>query len=373
MMAAAVSLGWDGAGSEVETGYDHHVTVGELVVGSPYVQAHAALPEGLCVDAEYRADVISAASVDLITQATASYEETRHQAGAGLAWEETGDRAALRYFFSTEPDYLSHALQAEAATEVVERTWRLQGSYSLRLDEQGRAGDGPEAFEDVRDHVVGVSVSHALTPTTELSAVLEGHWQHGALESPYRMVPIFRPRAKVRTDAWGWVAENHPGERLRLAGALQVRQALSERVFVTLLHRQYADDWGVYGATTAGSLVLPLGASVWLDVGARHHWQDEAGFFRTRYDCVEGCEDRAPRYVTRDRKLGELWTGRGSLAVRWQVGPLGPVGTLRASAYADGLVIRYAGFEWLDREHRLRPYEGSTGISGGLSVLGRLR
>ena len=216
-------------------------------------------------------------------------------------------------------------------------------------------------------------MSHALTPTTELSAVVEGHWQRGALDSPYRMVPVFRPRAKTDDDVWGWLEEAHPEERLRLAGALQVRQALAERVFVTALHRQYGDDWGVYGATTSAALVLPLGSSVWLDVGVRHHWQGPAGFFRTRYECVTGCGESAPRYVTRDRKLSELWTGRGSLAVRWQVGPLGPLGALRLSAYVDGLLVRYAGFEWLDEERKLRPYEGSEGISAGLSVLGRLQ
>lgn len=375
---ACAALGWDGGGTSVEVGYEHHSVPDELQVGSPWVKARAPLAAGLGVEAGYRADVISAASVDLVTQATAPYEETRHQAEAGLSWERHGDSAGLRYFYSAEPDYRGQTVFAEAGTEVIERTWRLRGHYALRLDEQGRAGGDPEAFEPITDHALGLSVSHAPTAFTELSGAVEGHLAAGALESPYRLVPIFLPRAKVRADALSlWVAESHPDERLRLAAAVQARHALSSHTFVTALYRYYRDDWGVQGHTGQASLVLPLWGGAWADVSGRYYLQGPAGFYRRRYEALRTETGSTWRYMTRDRRLGPLSTARGGLSLRWDPGPLGPLDGLRISLFSDAILVAYEDFEYIEARGpgggAIKPYEGAWGLSLGASVLGSLR
>ena len=173
----------------------------DMTVVSPSVSAQVEAGE-TTIDAELLADVVSGASIDVITSASPRpVEEQRAELGIkattavhprGAARVDAGLRA------SSERDH--HAVRGSAGirVEVWERRWTLAARYVAGLDEVGAVGE-PGVWRERTLHQPSAGVTAVLDARTVAELAVEGAWTSGYQASPYRRVPLVDPAAPVPT------------------------------------------------------------------------------------------------------------------------------------------------------------------------------
>ena len=224
----------------------------DMTVVSPSVSAQVEAGE-TTIDAELLADVVSGASIDVITSASPRpVEEQRAELGIkattavhprGAARVDAGLRA------SSERDH--HAVRGSAGirVEVLERRWTLDARYVAGLDEVGAVGE-PGVWRERTLHQPSAGVTAVLDARTVAELAVEGAWTSGYQASPYRRVPLVDPAAPVPT----WLEEVTPRRRRSIAIAGEVRRAFAEAWFGAVGYRRYADDWDLDSHTATLAL-----------------------------------------------------------------------------------------------------------------------
>lgn len=316
----------------------------DLTVISPELSLRQEVSDWLDVEGSYEADIISAASVDVMTAASPhGYEEMRHGLSAGVVYKpEREIRFGLKYLPSWETDYDSHALALSTAYEWLER--RLEERLDLRVsfDRVGRAGEPESEWRDLRIVALSPSLSYVLDRWTVASLAYEIQAQDGFQSSSYRFVPV---RWSGTTTVS--VPERHPEWRVRHALALGVRHALSRSWFVSGGYRFYRDSWGLGSHTAnAGLEHAAKRERVIVGVDARGYYQGEASFYQERYAAPPGT---FPVYRSRDKMLSESWSVLAGLRGEVGLGPVGFADDLRVATRADVYDQHFLTFEPLDR------------------------
>lgn len=292
---------------------DDHVTV-----ITPSGGVVAPIGEALVTDVAVAVDVVSAASVDVLTQASpADVDERRVEIDTGVAYAPTPTLGVRgRVIVSHENDYDALRLSAGGRIEVAQRNATIDLAYTLALDSVGSAVD--DNFDESRiGHQLTASFTQIVDRQTYLDFVVDAQRSDGYHANPYRLVPIVDPDSPALMS----VAEATPELRTSVAGLVRVRHAFDtpRRWFGSAYYRGYIDTWDVVSHTGYAHAITPIGSGVQLGVQARLYWQGAAEFYRATY------VDDVPEHRTRDRTLGGMTTVHGAITVEagWFVGSLG--------------------------------------------------
>ncbi len=329
----------------------------DLTVISPWVRLDQDLGQTLTFGAGYQADVISSATVDVITAATEPYEEVRHEGQGSVAgaWPET--RASLSYVGSTEHDTTSHSLLASGDRELLERRLSIGLRYGLTRARVGTVY-APRALWEPRTVNRGdLSATWIVGPRAVVGGGYTLQVLTGQLASPYLRVPIVPSDPALQSrDSAQWVAERHPELRVRHALSLTARTAPLERLYVWGDWQGGLDTWSMRSHTARAGAGFQATDHLLVEVQDRFHWHSAVSFYRSVYTV-----NRA--YITRDRRLGKLWTNTASLSLRattWRWEALLSCG-LEWTRYDDYAVFTDTG---------MGPLEDIWGVVGQLAVAG---
>ena len=302
----------DGAvGFRLEAGVATYSNNDGLTVITPWGQASQQVTESILVTAGWKADVISAASVDVITQATERFDETRNEGQLSVDLDFTEIRGSVAYIGSVESDTNNHMIVAGGELDLLQRNLTLGLRYGLGLDKIGTALEPADLWRDRMLNQVDLSVSQVLTRSTVVCGAYTFQPMSGLLSSAYRHVPIF-PRGDgphLRTEAH-WVPERHPDTRDRHSITLDLKQALSPAVFVAGSYRFYLDTWAMRAHTGAVIGTVDVGSGLSVEVSNRLHWQSSVSFYRAVYTVSRD-------YMTRDRRLAQQLSNISGLAIRF--------------------------------------------------------
>lgn len=312
---------------------------------SPRTRVAAPVGEHYRVAAGWAADVTTSASVDVTTAATRRWRETRNEVYGSAGTTRGPVSADLGAVFSTENDWDSLGLGARGSLDLLQRNVTLSGRYGLSLETVGRNGDERVA-RPLTVHSAEVGLTQVLSPEAIGSIGYTVSAASGALESPYRFVPVAGGRS--------FVPESHPNTRLRHAVTLRVRQHLFRDSALRADYRLYTDDWGVLSHTLAARYLIHFDAGWTLRFRVRGYLQDAASFYRDDYE-------ELTNFVTADRELSRILGLLGGVKVALRVTDVGPFGALSVDAKAD--VFRYTYPEYAE-------LAGRTGLvmEAGLSL-----
>ncbi len=313
---------------------------GVLVI-SPTTAGGVALGEAT-VDGRVTLDIISAASVDLVTAASPDgYEEVRTEVGVGGGWNfGEGLQSSATYGYSTEPDFETHSVGVAQAVDLFRRHSTLTAAYAYSRSVVGRSGD--ESFAELRStHTLDGTWSQILTRYTAADLSYGLAWSRGYHANPYRYVRLYEAGAADYATA---LTEAAPDERLRHVATARVRTRLADALFGVLDYRFYGDSWEMRAHTVTGRLSKGLlGDALTVSVEGRGYLQSAVSFYRARYETFP----EAPVLRTQAKELGPMWTALGGLHLEWSL-PVGLPDSLRLGAGADVLHIRYPDFELLE-------------------------
>lgn len=276
---------------------DDHVTV-----VSPSASAHDDVSDRLALDVETAIDVVSAASIDVVTQASPyAFSELRVEGGLTARWSPAPAELRASLAGSTEHDYDALRLGVGVRRDLREHTTTLDLGYQLSLDQVGRVGD--PSFDRGRDvHAVELTATQVLDRRTVVDLVLAGSVDHGYLASPYRFVPIVDPGGARMYS----LAEAVPERRLSAAVIARGRRALGGGWFARASYRFAADSWRIRSHTVElHATRASADDRLALSVSARGYLQGAASFWsRTWIDDGGG----APAWRSLDRTLGGMST-----------------------------------------------------------------
>lgn len=277
----------------------------ETTVVTTAVDAQVSLPADFAIGAHVLFDVVTTASVDVVSAATDEWDETRTELGARALGAVRDLELSLAFTRSQENDWASNAIAAGVARELFQRNTRVQLGYGLTFNQIGRASD-PTFERSLDSHLVNLGVSQLVDPATRVGAAYTLQVLRGFQSSPYRY---------VLAEDLSRTLESHPEDRLRHAIVLNSARSITRHIAVHGTYRFYADDWGVLAHAVNTRVRLDSGGRWSGGVSARFYVQNEADFYRERYSTTLA-------YVTADRELASFWDVSGSADVAVDVGPV---------------------------------------------------
>lgn len=299
----------------------------------------------------YLVDVVSSASVDVVTAATGTIHEVRTEIEGAASYRDDYRRVRASYIHSQEHDWESSTGNASLLYDLAGHrvTLHLAGTYVS--NDVGRANDptfrrrmfvgggtaGASVVLSPRDLV---DVSYTLT-------VVEGYQA-----SPYRFVFFGGPAgASTATGA----PEVDPDERLRHALTVRYNRHLFRDTALRTHARGYVDSWRVASATAGAEYVVGLGD---FDAGpfVRAYAQRRAGFYAPTYA-------QPMKYMAADRELASFWDVFAGGRIAWRrERPLAWIGELRAEAKVSAFYFRFIDFPRL-RERTGAVAEIAVGVT----------
>jgi hypothetical protein len=293
----------------------------ETTVLTTLVTGDVRLPIPVAVSAHALVDVVSSASVDVISAATGRWDENRIELGANAAARVAETDATLGYTTSGENDWRSHALELGVSRELARKNTTIGLGYGYIHNRVGRAMD-PTFAEALVVHGGQLSVSQVLGTRTLGTLAYTVQRASGYQASPYRY---------VTAEDGGARPETHPDDRLRHAVSIRILRAAGAATTVDGQYRIYVDDWGIVSHTVTASLTRELGDTFELRIRGRGYYQGRAAFYQESYAMPM-------RYMSADRELSSFWDAGGGVRLAWHGD------ALELSAKVDGIYYRFLDF-----------------------------
>jgi hypothetical protein len=327
-----------------------------VLVVSPQATARRALDDdGGEASARAVVDVISAASVDVVTQATPGFTEVRREADLAVSHRIGSLLPGARYRYSDEPDYRSHGFGGSLSRDFADHDTTIALSYDLSLDTVGRSGTPFSGWSrDLATHGVELSWTQNLGPRTIGRLAYTLTLQDGYLEKPYRYVPLFDTETLAALEADGMTLdrdnfssyrlperppEEVPDQRVRHAIAVRGLRYVPGLGALQGDYRFYVDSWGMQAHTADAAIRFPIGRFR-IAVEDRLHWQAPVDFWRRVYTVDAAGE--VPEWRTVDRDLGGYL--QDTLLVRGQRQVL----SLEIYGLAGAMMTRFNDYLFLD-------------------------
>ena len=352
--ASAQSARWETGGEVAGYGDSDHVWV---LTPSARAQVRAG---GFDAQASYLVDIVSAASVDIVSTASPRWNEVRHAATLGAGYKPGDLGASATLATSVEPDFVSARFGLSTSADLARKNVTLSLGYAYEHDVAGRTGTPYSVYALKLDrHEIAASALVVVGRATTLTPALDLSFDSGRQEKPYRFLPLFSaavaPQVPVaaaiddvnRARLPGRIGERLPETRQRAAASLRLAHRFRAST-LTLLDRVYTDSWGQLANTTDLKWTFELSRrwSVWPHL--RYHEQTGVSFWRRAYvGQVTAGQVIAPEYRSGDRELSPLRTLTAGPGVAFDFGSPEPR-ALSATLEIEGASTRFRDALYID-------------------------
>lgn len=291
------------AKTQIYTDSDHTTVV------SPLAALSRDAWKGGTLSASYVADVVSSASIDVISNATSRMNDFRSEITAGLVQKLRNTTLSGSYVYSVENDYQSHNADLGFSQDLFEKNSTLSLGVTYSGNDVYRTGD--QLFHRKLNVVgFGASWTQVLNRATIAQLSYTFSYGNGYWASPYRFVKIETPDlAGIEFK----VPETEPNERFRHAAVIGLNRHLFSDTSLQGDYRFYTDNWGVLSHTVQLRYFVTF-KDVTLRLRERFYYQTGASFFQPHYTT-----QTLQPFVTADRELSTFWSNVTGIKVSWRL------------------------------------------------------
>ncbi|MFQ5597583.1 MAG: DUF3570 domain-containing protein [Nitrospiria bacterium] len=254
---------------------------GGMTVHGPAVIIRKEIKGHTAINAGARVDMVSSASIDVVTQAS-QFTETRQEYNLGGTRIFGETLISTHYTHSDESDYTSDTLAFDLAHDLFDKNFTIDLNMSRSWDKVGKNGDPSFGLQDYNRSTYRVGLAQSINPSwlTQLSYELTA--DEGHLSNPYR---------NALTEAMAWVPEHYPEARTGQAwvvrtsfrspfGTPERDEAIGSTI--QLHYRYYQDTFDIH-SHTAKFIYQKYVSSNWLIGGSyRYYRQNAASFYGDR-------------------------------------------------------------------------------------------
>jgi hypothetical protein len=273
----------------------HRYQGGGVTVDGPSVLVRKKFAEKYSVSANYYVDLISSASIDVVTTAS-PYSERREQASLGFDALNGKTRYSLSFTNSDENDYTANTASLDLSQDLFGDLTTLSLGYSQGWDEVRKRGD-PVFSEDVDRRNYRLGLSQIVTPQLMVNVAYEVITDEGYLNNPYRSVRYLDADSAT---GYSYQGEIYPRTRTSNAASLATRYFLPYRAAIHGEYRYFTDTWGIDANTLRVGYTHPW--QQWIfEVGYRWYGQSAADFYSDLFPYQD-----AQNFLGRDKELASF-------------------------------------------------------------------
>jgi hypothetical protein len=300
-------------------------------VWTPGIDASVSSPtQGWNVGGNFLVDVVSAASPDIVSEASPPYHEQRYSGGLNGGYKRGRFGVQAQGYVSSEPDYLSRggglALTADLNDKLI--TPRIAANYG-----HDSIGRGPNNFISSLDTIeLEAGITFVMSPTSLLLLSATAQIESGDQSKPYRYIPLFDPVTIAPYIPVGASVdivnryrlpyrptEQLPTSRDRYAVGARFAHRFSHAT-LRLEQRLYADSWLLKATTTDARYVIDFSRRFEAWPHLRFNAQTGANFYQLAYSASVDPNTgqlRIPLYRSTDRELSPLVSVTGGAGLHF--------------------------------------------------------
>ena len=297
----------------------HDWSGGGVTVQGPSILVRKKVTDSLSLAANYYVDLISSASVDVLSTAS-PYKETRTQGSISADYIHGNTTYTLGFIESYERDYKARTEFFSISESMFGDLTTLAFGYTRGWDKVGDALHQPG--EPILVTWVGdadhrnwqASLSQILTRNLLLGFNIETDESDGYLQSPYRSARYRAADGTVQAEP-----QVTPNTRTGNAGSLQLKYYLPWHAALDGSYRLYHDTWGILAHTIGAGYTQPLSPSWTLNGNVRYYQQRAATFYGDLFPFED-----SQNFMSRDRELAKFHDIALGLGASWQFHPSWP-------------------------------------------------
>jgi hypothetical protein len=283
----------------------------------------------------YYVDMVSSASIDVLTTAS-PYSEERKQWSLGMDYLHGNTTMSGGFTSSVESDFDATTWNFSVSQDMFGDLTTVTLSYALGDDVVRRSDDEAFSRDNTRQHY-GIGITQILTRNLITSLNVETITDEGFLNNPYRSI---RYVDQGSGSGFSFEPELYPATRTSNAVGLRARYFLPYRAAIQGEYRFFTDTWDITSHTAAITYVHPHGPWTFT---AKYRWHDQVGaaFYSDLFPRSEATNFRA-----RDKELSPLTSQTLKIAASYEFLSNGwkflDKGTVNASV--DFLTVDYHEF-----------------------------
>jgi len=268
---------------------------GGVEIDGPSILVRKQVGKYLSVAGNYYVDMVSSASIDVVTTAS-PYTEERKQWSLGMDYLRGNTTMTASFTSSVESDFNASTWNFSVSQDMFGDMTTLTLSYGLGDDIVGRSDDETFSRDNTRQHY-GVGLTQILTRNLITSLNFETITDEGFLNNPYRSV---RYTDSSSGTGYTFEPELYPATRTSNAVGLRARYFLPYRAALQGEYRFFTDTWDITSHTASVTYVHPM--DPWtFQVKYRWHDQTGAAFYNDLFPRSEATNFRA-----RDKELSPM-------------------------------------------------------------------
>ena len=290
----------------------HRYDGGGVTVDGPSLLVQKKFAEKYAVSANYYVDMVSSASIDVVTTAS-PYKETRTQGSFGFSMLNGSTEYNVNYTLSDENDYTANTASFDLSQDMFGGLTTVSFGFSRGWDDVRKHGD--KAFAetiDRRNYRLGLS--QIITKQLIMGLNYEVITDEGYLNNPYRSVRYLDPENPL---GYAYQPEVYPRTRNSNAIALDARYYLKYRASVHGEYRYYTDSWGIDANTVQVGYTQPWGRQWLFEAGYRWYDQSAADFYSDLFPRAD-----AQNFLARDKELSSFTSNMFSVGATYELPPL---------------------------------------------------
>lgn len=291
----------------------HRYEGGGVTIDGPSLLVRKKFAEKYSVSANYYVDMVSSASIDVMTTAS-PYKEERTQGSLAFDMLNGKTQYSVSFTNSDENDYTANSASFDVSQDMFGDLTTVSFGFSRGWDEVRKRGD--EAFEEPLDRSTWrLGLAQIVTPTLMMGANYELVTDEGFLNNPYRSVRYVDGDSAT---GYAWQPEVYPRTRTSNAASVNARYFLPYRAAVHGEYRWFTDTWGIDSSTVRVGYTHPWGARWIFEAGYRWYDQSAADFYSDLFPRQD-----AQNFLARDKELSSFTSHMLSLGASYELPALG--------------------------------------------------
>jgi hypothetical protein len=314
----------------------HQYDGGGVKIDGPSLLMRKKFAAKYSVSANYYVDLVSSASIDVVTTAS-PYKEERKQASLGFDMLNGKTQYSLGFTNSDENDYTANQASFDISQDMFGDLTTLSLGFSRGWDEV-RKRDDDDFSQRVDRRTWRLGLSQIITPKLMMGLAYELVSDEGFLNNPYRSVRYLDEDSPV---GYAYQPEVYPHTRVSNAASISARYYLPYRAAVSGEFRLFTDTWGIDSMTAKVGYVHPWREKWILEAGYRWYDQAAADFYSDLFPRAD-----AQNFLARDKELSTFTSHMITLGATYQLPPLGWrwVQKSTVNLYFDQILYDYQDF-----------------------------
>lgn len=286
----------------------HRYEGGGVTIDGPSVLLRKQVGKSLSLSANYYLDLVSSASIDVVTTAS-PYTEERNQGSVGATYLHANTTMNIGYTRSVESDFTGNSLNFSVSQDMFGDMTTLTLGYALGWDEVGKSND--ETFRREADRQqYSIGLTQIVSRNLIMGFAFEAITDEGFLNNPYRSVRFLAPAEQA---GYQYQSEIYPNTRTSGAGSVSARYFMPWRAALHGSYRYFSDTWGIEAHTAEIGYVHPWKMGLTFNTRYRYYTQQQADFYADLFPRAD-----FQNFMARDKELSTFQNHTLRVGVSWE-------------------------------------------------------